>query len=347
MPIKFILSSQTVVQYYLKLTTNKNLLIGNLIMKLQQLRYALEIYRHNLNVSEAAEALFTSQPGISKQIKLLEEELGIQIFIRSGKRVVSVTPPGQAVLELAERILHNINNIKNIGTEFSGHHHGTLTIATSHTQACYGLPNIIQLFNQQYPKVKIHIRSERIEALTQLILEGEVDIAIATEPMTSHPDLKRIACSQWLHGIVVPHHHPLKQIAQTLTLSDLSTYPMVTYEYANNPRSAIYQSFQRSNITFPNVTVFCSDSNAIKNYVRQELGIGLIAQTAFNPIHDNDLYMIDVSHLFDPSPTDIILHADTYLRSYIYDFIILFAPHLNREKIDKALYSTLEEDYSI
>lgn len=180
-------------------------------MKLQQLRYALEVYRHNLNVSEAADALFTSQPGVSKQIRLLEEELGIQIFIRSGKRIVSVSQPGKDVLQIVERVLHDIQNIKNIGKEFTRHDKGMLTIATTHTQARYALPNVIAEFVQHYPKVRLNIRQGSPSAIAQMVADGEADFAIATEANDAGHELRRIPCSFWTYGVVVPNHHPLLQ----------------------------------------------------------------------------------------------------------------------------------------
>ncbi|MDO4997062.1 MAG: CysB family HTH-type transcriptional regulator [Neisseria sp.] len=315
-------------------------------MKLQQLRYALEVYRHNLNVSDAAEALFTSQPGVSKQIRLLEEELGIQIFIRSGKRIVSVSQPGKAVLEMSERILHDIQNIKNIGKEFTGQDNGLLTIATTHTQARYALPDVIARFVQQYPKVRLRIRQGNPEEIAQMVADGEADFAIATETVNLESDLRSIRCASWNHGVVVPENHPLLAL-DDLSLNDIAQYPLITYEFAFNSGSSIARAFHRAGISEPNIALSAADTGILKTYVKLGLGIGLIAQMAFDEGYDDGLRLIDTSHLFDPSHTSILLRADTYLRGYIYDFIKLFNPELDKERIDRLLYEPFVEDYSI
>ncbi|MDO5058853.1 MAG: CysB family HTH-type transcriptional regulator [Neisseria sp.] len=315
-------------------------------MKLQQLRYALEVYRHNLNVSEASEALFTSQPGVSKQIRLLEEELGIQIFIRSGKRIVAVSQPGKAVLQTAERILHDIQNIKNIGKEFTGQDNGLLTIAAGYTQARYVLPEVVARFVKQYPKVRLRIRQGSPEEMEQLVSDGEADFAITTEAPRRDSDLRSIPCSRWTHGIIVPDGHPLLEIPKP-NIADLAAYPLITYEFAFNTGSSIARAFRSADINEPNIALSAADANVLKTYVKLGLGVGLLAQQAFEAEADKGLNLIDASHLFEPSYTSILLRADTYLRGYIYDFIQMFSPDLVKERIDKLLYSPVEEDYSI
>ncbi|OSI34886.1 CysB family HTH-type transcriptional regulator [Neisseria dumasiana] len=316
-------------------------------MKLQQLRYALEVSRHNLNVSEAAEALFTSQPGISKQIRLLEEELGIQIFIRSGKRVVSVSQPGKAVLELAERILRDVQNIKNIGHEFTDQDSGSLTIATTHTQARYALPKVVSEFVKKYPKVKLSIKQGNPSAISQMVVSGEADFAIATESLEEGDELRKLPCSEWTHAVLVPDHHPLLECMNPLSLSDLARFPLVTYEFAINNNSNISRAFYKARLDMPSVALSSADTDVLKTYVRLGLGVGLMAKMAYDKQLDRDLHLIDASHLFEPSQTYIALRPDTYLRGYTYDFINLFAPGLNRERIDKILYQPVEEDFSI
>ena len=316
-------------------------------MKLQQLRYALEVYRHNLNVSEAADALFTSQPGISKQIRLLEEELGIQIFIRSGKRVVSVSQPGRAVLEISERILRDVQNIKNIGSEFTDHDSGSLTIATTHTQARYALPKIVAEFVKNYPNVNLTIKQGSPSAIAQMVSSGEADLAIITERIDDHPELGKLSCYEWNHAVIVPHDHPLLDCRNPLSLEDLASFPLVTYEFAFNSGSSIARTFNKAHIEQPDVALSAADTDVLKTYVRLGLGVGLMAKMAYDPIVDQDLQLIDAAHLFEPSPTWIALRSDTYLRGYAYDFIQMFAPKLTREVVDRILYTPVVEDFSI
>ena len=316
-------------------------------MKLQQLRYALEVYRHNLNVSEAADALFTSQPGISKQIRLLEEELGIQIFIRSGKRVVSVSQPGKAVLEISERILRDVQNIKNIGSEFTDHDSGSLTIATTHTQARYALPKIVAEFVKNYPKVNLTIKQGSPSAIAQMVSSGEADLAIITERIDDHPELGKLPCYEWNHAVIVPHDHPLLDCRNPLSLEDLAPFPLVTYEFAFNSGSSIARTFNKAHIEQPDVALSAADTDVLKTYVRLGLGVGLMAKMAYDPVVDQDLQLIDAAHLFEPSPTWIALRTDTYLRGYAYDFIQMFAPKLTREVVDRILYTPVVEDFSI
>ena len=316
-------------------------------MKLQQLRYALEVYRHNLNVSEAADALFTSQPGISKQIRLLEEELGIQIFIRSGKRVVSVSQPGRAVLEISERILRDVQNIKNIGSEFTDHDSGSLTIATTHTQARYALPKIVAEFVKNYPKVNLTIKQGSPSAIAQMVSSGEADLAIITERIDDHPELGKLSCYEWNHAVIVPHDHPLLDCRNPLSLEDLASFPLVTYEFAFNSGSSIARTFNKAHIEQPDVALSAADTDVLKTYVRLGLGVGLMAKMAYDPAVDQDLQLIDAAHLFEPSPTWIALRTDTYLRGYAYDFIQMFAPKLTREVVDRILYTPVVEDFSI
>ncbi len=316
-------------------------------MKLQQLRYALEVYRHNLNVSEAADALFTSQPGISKQIRLLEEELGIQIFIRSGKRVVSVSQPGKAVLEISERILRDVQNIKNIGSEFTELDSGSLTIATTHTQARYALPAIIAKFVKQYPKVRLTIKQGSPAAVAQMVSNGEADIAIVTEKLDDHAELRKLPCGEWTHAVIVPQNHPLLDCRHPLSMSDLATFPLITYEFAFHSGSSIARAFNKAQLEQPEVVLAAADTDVLKTYVKLGLGVGLMAKLAYHPQNDQDLQLVDAAHLFEPSPIWIAIRADTYLRGYTYHFIEMLAPHLNREAVDRILYTPIVEDFSI
>lgn len=316
-------------------------------MKLQQLRYALEVYRHNLNVSEAADALFTSQPGISKQIRLLEEELGLQIFIRSGKRVVSVSQPGKAVLEIAERILRDVQNIKNIGNEFTEQTSGSLTVATTHTQARYALPQIVAEFVHRYPQVNLTVKQGSPADIAQMVITGEADLAIITEQLDNRPELAQLRCGEWNHSVLVPHNHPLLDCRNPLSIEDLASFPLITYEFAFQAGGSIARAFQKAKLPHPKVVVSASDTDVLKTYVRLGLGAGLMAGMAYAPDTDSDLQLVDTSHLFEPSPIWIGVRSDTYLRGYAYDFIELFSPKLTRAVVDKILYSPVEEDFSI
>ena len=317
------------------------------IMKLQQLRYALEVYRHNLNVSEAAEALFTSQPGVSKQIRLLEEELGIQIFIRSGKRIISVSQPGKAVLQTAERILHDIQNIKNIGYEFTKQDNGVLTIATTHTLARYILPPIIAEFIGMYPKVRLNIKQGTPSDIQQMVSEGKVDFAITPELPETVEELRNIPCFRWHYGLIVPNDHPLLDHKGALTLPLITQYPLITYEFAFNQGTNIVRAFHKADIPPPNAALSVADNDVLKTYVKLGLGIGIMAKAAYEPKTDSDLTLIDISQLIEPCYSGLLFRPDSYLRGYIYDFIGLFNPSLTKERLDQLLYAPVIEDFSI
>lgn len=316
-------------------------------MKLQQLRYAVEVYRQNLNVSEAAEVLFTSQPGISKQIRMLEEELGVPLFIRHGKRMVAVTAPGKVVLETAERILREVQNIKRIGTEFADQNIGSLSIATTHTLARYALPKVISAFVECYPQVQLSIHTASPKAISHMVLDGEVDFAIGMEMESEHPELRKLGCKAWNRSIVVPDNHPLLDLKRPLRLEDITAYPLITYDIAFSEQSKIARAFTQESCQLPRVTLASADTDVIKTYVAQGLGIGLLATMAFDSKQDEGLQLISAEHLFEPSFTQIILRQDVYLRGFGYEFLALFAPGLTRSRIESALYSSYEEDFSI
>lgn len=316
-------------------------------MKLQQLRYVLEVYRQNLNVSEAAEVLYTSQPGISKQIRLLEEELGVPVFVRHGKRMVAVTAPGKVILETAERILREVQNIKRIGTEFADHASGTLTVATTHTQARYVLSEAITAFVQRFPQVQLSIVPVTCAMLDKMVLEGEADFAIGTELVTQHAELRKLTCYAWNRSIIVPDNHPLLALNRPLQLADISHYPLITDEVAFPESSHVTSAFERAQQPLPTVVLASADPEIIKTYVRAGLGIGLLPSVAFDAQNDNHLHRLSVEHLFEPSFSHIILRQDVYLRGFGYAFLNLFAPMLTRERIETALYQPISEDFSI
>jgi len=304
-------------------------------MNFQQLRYLNEIARRGLKISDAAEALYTSQPGISKQIKLLEEELGIEIFVRNGKRITAITEPGKAVLEIAQRMLHDAGNLKQVGQEFSSEDSGSLTVATTHTQARYALPPVVKQFIKRYPKVKLSLHQGSPTQIAQQVLDGEADIAIATESLALYDELVTLPCYEWNHCIIVPPKHPLLA-EKKLTLEKIAQYPIITYDFAFSGRGKINAAFEARNIT-PNIVLTAIDADVIKTYVELGLGIGVLAQMAFIPERDKQLRMIATGNLFQTSTTRIAIRRNEYLRGYTYHFIELFAPHLTREVVTRAM----------
>ena len=314
-------------------------------MKLQQLRYLCEVVRQNLNVSEAAEKLHTSQPGISKQIRLLEEELGVQIFVRNGKRVVEMTQPGKVIHSIAQQILQEANNLKRVGEEFTNEATGSLTIATTHTQACYALPPTISKFTERYPKVKLSLHQGNPTQISQQVVSGEADIAIATEAIELFKDLVMLPCYQWNRCVITPSDHPLLK-ERLLTLENLAKYPIITYDFAFAGRSKINRAFTTRGLT-PNVVLTAIDSDVIKTYVELGLGVGILAKMAFDPERDKNLRAIDASHLFESSTTRIGIRRGVYLRGYVYDFIELFAPQLTRKVVETAMSENKGSDYQL
>src|SRR5688572_11860461 len=304
-------------------------------MKIQQLRYLVEVARRGLNVSEAAEALHTSQPGVSKQIKALEEELGVQVFARHGKRLVSVTEPGKAVIAIAERILAEAQNLRRAGEEYANDQLGTLTVAATHTQARYLLPKAVAAFKRRYPKVELVIHQGNPTQICEQVLAGEADMGVATEMISSYPELVSLPVVQWNRCVVVPPKHPLLK-ESPLTLEKLAQYPIVTYDFAFANRSLVQKAFESRSLT-PHVVLSAQDSDVIKTYVELGLGVGILAKMAFDAKRDLNLRAIDASHLFESSTTRLGIKRGAYLRRYAYDFIELFAPQLARATIERAV----------
>ncbi|MGQ0658389.1 MAG: HTH-type transcriptional regulator CysB [Chromatiales bacterium] len=303
-------------------------------MKLQQLRYVWEVAQRDLNVSATAEGLYTSQPGISKQIRLLEDELGLQIFARSGKHFTEITPAGHAILQAAGRILAEADNIRSIAAEHTGKDRGSLSIATTHTQARYALPPVIRRFIQKYPGVSLHMHQGTPMQISELAANRTVDFAIATEALELFSDLTMLPCYRWNRSIVVPRDHPLAK-AKPLTLEALAEYPIVTYVFGFTGRSQLDQAFNAKDLQ-PRVVFTATDADVIKTYVKLGLGVGIIASMAHDPKIDAELIALEASHLFEPSITKIGFRRGTFLRAYMYDFIEWFAPHLTRELVDRA-----------
>jgi LysR family transcriptional regulator, cys regulon transcriptional activator len=303
-------------------------------MKLQQLRYIWEVAHHDLNVSATAQSLYTSQPGISKQIRLLEDELGVEIFSRSGKHLTRITPAGEAILKTSGEILRKVESIKQVAQEFSNERKGSLSLATTHTQARYALPPVIEQFIRQYPDVSLHMHQGTPMQISEMAADGTVDFAIATEAMELFSDLIMLPCYRWNRCIVVPQGHPLTQLSE-LTLEEVAQHPIVTYVFGFTGRSKLDEAFINRGLA-PRVVFTAADADVIKTYVRLGLGIGIIAKMAYDEKLDSDLVALDASHLFESSVTKIGFRRGTFLRGFMYEFIERFAPHLTRELVNEA-----------
>jgi len=304
-------------------------------MKLQQLRYLCEVARHKLNLSRAAEALHTSQPGISRQILQLEDELGVDVFVRSGKRLVGITDPGRDILRIARRILADARNLEQVSEEFTRALAGSLTIATTHTQARYALPPVIRRFMKRYPQVRLSLHQGSPTQIAELTISGEADLAIATEALDLYDQLVMLPCYEWNRCVVTPPDHPLRAVKR-LTLEAIAQYPLITYDFAFTGRSTMQRAFESRGLS-PNVVLTAIDADVIKTYVELGLGVGILAMMAYDPKRDRHLHAIDASHLFAPSVTRIGIRRNSYLRGYVYEFVEMFAPHLTRPVVEAAM----------
>lgn len=313
-------------------------------MKLQQLRYAVEVFRRHLNVSEAADALFTSQPGVSKQIRLLEEELGTQIFIRSGKRIVAVTEAGLAILDKAAQVLLDVQNIKKLSGEFSNRQHGTFTIATTHVQANYVLPDVVKRFMLNYPEVYLTIKLGSPSEIAQMVYNGEADLAIGQQSNDYLDVLRRLPYGYCRYVLLLPNNHALLQ-SNHVSIKDIATYPLLTDDFAFT--SVLSRSFQREEIAYYRIALESADNELLKYYVRLGLGVGLLNKEALKANQDDDLHILDIAHLFEPLQNHIVLRPDVLIRNYVYDFINYLSPNLSKERVDQLLYAPVLEDFSI
>ena len=304
-------------------------------MNFQQLRYVRETVRRGLNLTEAANALHTSQPGVSKQIRELENELGFEIFVRRGKRMSAVTEPGKVVLGIIERVLQEADNLKRAAHDFSDQDTGGLTIATTHTQARYALPRVVGEFKRRYPKVHLTLQQGNPLQLAQMVQAGAADIAIATETLDDFPGLLALPGYTWSHCVVVPPKHPLLKIGP-LTLESLAKYPIVTYDAAFTGRTHIDAAFAARGLAV-DVVLSAIDADVIKTYVELGLGVGIIAAMAFDAKRDLKLRALECAHLFRSNTTRVAVKRGSLLRGYAYEFIELFAPALNRKLIERAL----------
>jgi len=314
-------------------------------MKLQQFRYIWEVAHHDLNVSATAQSLYTSQPGISKQIRLLEDELGVEVFERSGKHLTRITPAGEQIVAVAGEILQKVENVKRVAEDYSDERQGSLSIATTHTQARYALPEVIRSFREEYPDVVLHIQQGTPHQIAELAANGEVDFAIATEAMEHFTDLVMMPCYKWNRSIVVPEGHHLAE-KEALTLEDVAAEPLVTYVFGFTGRSGLDDAFEAGGHV-PNVVFTATDTDVIKTYVRLGFGVGIIASMAFDRDDDADLVSRDASHLFSDSVTHIGCRKGTFLRKFMLDFIERFAPHLTPDVVNDAFSTTSRHEREV
>jgi len=305
----------------------------------QQMRSVCEAVRQGFNLTLVAEALHTSQPGVSRQIRELEEELGIEIFERAGKRLTRLTPPGETVLPIIERLLQEADNLKRAGADFAQQGRGTLTIAATHSQARYALPAAVRDFSTRHPEVQLRIHQGSPKQVAELLLAGEADLGVATEALADYPDLVALPSYQWTHSVIVPPGHALAQDAEagrTLTLERLAEFPVITYEPGYTGRSHIDAAFERQGLGF-NLVLSAMDADVIKTYVELGMGVGIIAAIAFDEARDSALRAIDARHLFASNMTRVALKRGAFPRAYVYDFIETFASPLNRELVERSL----------
>jgi LysR family transcriptional regulator, cys regulon transcriptional activator len=304
-------------------------------MNFQQLRIIRETVRCNFNLTEVANSLYTSQSGVSKHIKDLEDELGVELFLRKGKRLLGMTEPGREMVKIVERLLLDAQNIKNLADQYSQQDKGHLVLATTHTQARYVLPNIVLQFRLRYPAVKLQLHQGSPQEIAQMLLEGRADIGIATEALAEVEGLVSYPYHSWHHAVVVPVGHALEK-KKKLTLEAISAYPIVTYHEGFTGRANIEKAFADAGFT-PEIVLAALDADVIKSYVELGMGIGIVASLAFDPARDKALHKLDCSHLFPENVTRIAIREGHLLRKFAYDFILLCAPHLSEAVLKKNL----------
>lgn len=324
-------------------------------MNLHQLKFVREAVRQKFSLTAAAEALHTSQPGVSKAIIELEQELGVEIFQRHGKRIKDLTEPGREVYRSVERVMLEIDNLKRIGSEFAARTSGHLRVAITHTQARYALPRVVQPFKQQFPDVHLSLLQGTPDQIAHMVLQGEADVAIATEAIADYKELVALPCYTWDHVVIVPKGHELERtvkaanIERELTIELVARYPIITYDNAFAGRKKIDEAFARRQIV-PDLVLAAVDADVIKTYVELGMGIGIIANMAFDPKRDTAFTALPAGHLFGTHTTKLALKPGVFLRSYVYTFIEMFAPTLNRSLIDKALVvekANTKNDYDL
>lgn len=304
-------------------------------MNFQQLRIIRETVRQNFNLTEVANALFTSQSGVSKHIKDLEDELGVELFVRKGKRLLGLTEPGQELVGIVERILLDTQNIKKLGEQFSKRDQGQLSVATTHTQARYALPKVVTQFKKQFPKVNLVLHEASPKEIVSMLLDGTADIGIATEALQDVPDLATFPYYSWHHGVIVPAGHELENV-KTLTLELIAEHPIITYHKGFTGRGRIDDAFSAARLE-PDIVMAALDADVIKAYVELGLGIGIVASMAFVSENDPHLRLLDARHLFKVNTSRIAIRRGTYLRGYAHRFIELCAPELTEATVRAEL----------
>lgn len=304
-------------------------------MNFQQLRSIRETARRGYNLTEVANALFTSQPGVSRQIRELEDELGVIIFERNGKRLTGMTEPGKGILKIIDRLLLEAENLQQASLDYAGQSSGTLTIAATHTQARYALPKVVQSFRADFPDVRIALQQSAPDHIAEWVLSGKADIGIATEGLSQFSDLVSFPCYRWSHLIVVPDGHPLLNNSP-IRLQDLAAYPLITYDVGFTGRGHIDAAFAAAGVK-TDIVLTAMDSDVIKQYVSLGLGVGIVASMAFDHGRDKGLRAVEASHLFAANVTRLAVRRGAYLRTYAYHFISQFAPELKRADIERAL----------
>lgn len=305
-------------------------------MNFQQLRSVRATVRSGFNLTEVATILCTSQPGVSRQIRELEDELGVEVFARAGKRLTGLTAPGAALLPIVERLLLESENLKRAGDDFASRKDGRLTVAATHSQARYALPHVVRDFRLMFPKVTLHLHQGSPKQVAEMLLSGEADIGVATEALALYPQLVTLPCYRWTHSIVVPPGHPLLDHKEPVTLRQLIEYPIITYNVGFTGRSHIDDAFAREGL-HPNVVLTAMDADVIKTYVELGMGVGIIASIALDPERDSQLRMLDARHLFEINLTRLAIRRGTWLRGYVYSFIETFAPTLTRDVVEAAV----------
>lgn len=304
-------------------------------MNFQQLRIIRETARCNFNLTEVANALLTSQSGVSKHVKDFEDELGVELFVRRGKRLLGLTEAGKEAIEIVERMLIDAQNLTQIGGRLSSTDEGTLRIVTTHTQARYTLPPIIALFKQTFPHVRLALNQASPRDIAAILLEGDTDIGLATDTMENTAGLVTFPYYTWEHAIIVPAGHPLVD-AQTLTLEDVAEYPIITYDEGLTGRTRIDDAFARAGIV-PDIAISALDADVIKSYVELGMGVGIIAAMAFEAERDTKLRKLELAHLFQANTSSLGIRRGRYLRGYVYRFIELCSPTLTEAFVRKAL----------
>ena len=314
-------------------------------MNLHQFRFVQEAVRRDLNLTETAKALFTSQPGISKAILELEAELGIDIFARHGKRLRRVTEPGQQVLKAIEVIMREVGNLKRIGEEFSMQDAGTLSIATTHSQARYFLPEPVAQLRKRFPKVNISLHQGSPEQVARMVIEEVADLGLATESLAGRDELVTLPCYEWRHVVVMPTGHPLAQV-ERISLEDLAMWPLVSYHPSFSGRTRVDQAFATRQLK-PNIVLEAIDADVIKTYVRIGLGVGIVAELAVRDDPPNgELVSRPVGHLFGGNVTRIAFKRGAYLRNFVYAFAEMMSDRLSRKLIDSAMAGEAD-DYQL